>query len=177
MKVAIALACFLLVHGTPPQAETIQLETRSLLDGKIQMLIPTHFAPMSEELIRAKYPGERRPTFVLSNEPGTVNITVNHTSSAMSPKDLDEAHRAFDKMFRNRYPSATWYRSERTTLNGQECFILEFLTPASDTEIHNIIVVFSLERRMLLISMNLTKELVAEWRPIAQKMVDSIRFK
>jgi hypothetical protein len=177
MRVAIALACCLLVGGAHPQAETIQLETRNLLDGKIQMLIPTHFGPMSEELIRAKYPGERRPTFVLSDERGTVNITVNHTSSVMSSKDLDEAHRAFDRMFRNQYPSATWYRSERTTLNGQECFILELLTPATDTEIHNIIVVSSLESRMLLISTNITKELVDKWLPITQKMTESIKFK
>jgi hypothetical protein len=141
------------------------------------MLIPTHFGPMDEELIRAKYPGERRPTFVLSNEDGTVNITLNHTKNAMSPKDLDAAHRAFDGMFRNQYPSATWYRSERTTLNDQECFVLELLTPGSDTEIHNIIVVFSFEGRMLLISANLTKELVAEWLPIMQKMIKSIELK
>jgi hypothetical protein len=177
MRVAIALACFLLVGGTLPQAETIQLETRNLLDGKIQMLIPTHFGPMSEELIRVKYPKEGRPTIVLSNERGTVNIAVNHTSNVMSPKDLDEVHRAFDRMFRNQYPSATWYRSERTTLNGQECFILELLTPAVDTEIHNIIVVSSLESRMLIISTNLTKELVAEWLPITQKMIESIKLR
>jgi hypothetical protein len=177
MKVAIALACFLLVGGTPPQAETIQLETRNLLDGKIQMLIPTYFGPMSEELIRVKYPMERRPTIVLSNELGTVNIAVNHTTSVMSLKDLDETHRTFERMFRNLYPSATWYRSERTTLNGQECFILELLTPAIDTEIHNIIIVSSLESRMLIIATNLTKELVDKWLPITQKMIESIKFK
>lgn len=177
MKIAIVLACLLLVGGSVPQAEPVPLETRNLLDGKIQMLIPTHFGPMSEELIRVKYSMERRPTIVLSDERGTVNIAVNHTSNVMSPQDLDEAHRAFDRMFRNQYPSATLYRSERTTLNGQECFILELLTPAVDTEIHNTIFVSSLEGRMLLIAINLTKELTAEWLPITQKMTESIKLK
>ncbi len=177
MRAVIALACFLFVGGTRPQAATIQLETRNLLDGKIQMLVPTHFEPMSEELIRVKYPMERRPTFVLSNERGTVNIAYDLKTNALSIEELDEAHRAFEKMFRNAYPSATWYRSERTILNGQECFIFEVLTPAIDTEIHNIIVVFSLKGRMLLISINITKELVKEWLPVARKMVESIQFR
>lgn len=177
MKIAIVLACLLLVGGSVPQAEPVLLETRSLLDGKLQMLIPTHFGPMSEELIRVKYPNERRPTSVLSNERGTVNIAVSYTTSAMSLEELDEAHRALERMFRNSYPSATWYRSERTALNGQECFILELLTPAIDTEIHNTIIVFSLESRMLIIAINLTKELVDKWLPLTQKMIESIKFK
>ena len=34
----------------------IKLETRSLLDNEIELLVPTYFKPMSEAVIAQKYP-------------------------------------------------------------------------------------------------------------------------
>ncbi len=177
MRLYLVAVCVLITVVVTAAVDAAELETRSLLNGKIQMLIPTHFEPMDEDLLRTKYPSERRPTTVLTNERGTFNVTMNHLADALSTQQLTDAHQAFDEMFRNVYPSATWYRSEVTSINGRDCFVLELLTPAVDAEIHNIIVVTPLENRVLIVSVNLTKELTDQLLSTARQMVDSITVK
>jgi len=168
------IACLLIVGPTSPQAETIELETRGLLSAKTRMLIPTHFEQTSEEMLQAKYPSKSRPTTVLMDERGTVNVSLSHPTYATSTKELKEAHRALERMFCSQDPSVIWYRSELSSINDQECFILELLTPASDTGVYNILVVTSLENRILIISVNPIKELIERWLSTGRRMVESI---
>src|SRR5574342_878968 len=103
----------LLGSSAPPTSEAATpLETRLLLGGRVEMLVPTAFQPMPEEILRLKYPMERRPTLVLSNDAGSVSLALNHPRDRLPSSEIVEAHRAFDRMFRNLYPSAHWFRSE-----------------------------------------------------------------
>lgn len=171
---AIGAALVIIGSATPatPAAET--LETRLLLEGKVEMLVPASFQPMPEAMLKLKYPMERRPTLVLSNERGAVSLALNHTQDRLPIKSLPEAHRAVDQMFHNMYPSAQWFRSELTTLNGRQFFVLELRTPALDTEVRNLIVATSLDERLLLVTVNMTKALEEEWLDIANRMIRSI---
>jgi hypothetical protein len=173
LRIGVAL---LVLGGAAPvwsQAE-IPLASRALLGGVIKMLAPTAFRPMPENLLKLKYPMERRPTYVLSNESGSVSLALNHTRNSLKPEQLAEAHGAFDQMFRNLYPSAHWYRSELITVNGRRFMILELRTPAVDTEIRNLMVGTSLDGRLLLISVNMTRELEGQWLEVANRMIASV---
>lgn len=170
----LASLCLVAAVASLVTAQTMELETRSFLDGKLQLLIPTQFELMDEETLRVKYPSESRPTTVFTDKQGSFNVAVNHTSNAMTLGQLGGFHPVVDQMFRNLYPAATWYRSELTTINGRQCFILELLTPAIDTEVYNIIVGTSLDDRVLLVSVNLTKALAEQYLSTAQQIAMSI---
>jgi len=161
----------------PLSASEVALEKRLLLGGKVEMLVPTTFQPMPEEILKLKYPSERRPTFVLSNERASVSLALNHTQNRVPQAELADAHRAVDKMFRNLYPSAEWFQSELTELNGRQFLIMELRTPAVDTEIRNIMVGTSLDDRLLLVSVNMTKALEETWLEVAHRMIRSIVIK
>ena len=79
----------------------VRLKPTSVLDGKLSLLTPQEFAPMDEELLRLKYPSERRPKLVLSNERGTVNIAINHTQDRMRQGQLAEAHQLLETVYKN----------------------------------------------------------------------------
>jgi hypothetical protein len=162
----------------PPMsgAET-SLETRLLLGGIVEMLVPTAFQPMPEEMLKLKYPMERRPALVLSNDAGSVSLALNHTRDRLPSKELAEAHRAFDRMFRNMYPSAHWFRSELAALNGRQFIVLELRTPAIDTEVRNLIIATSVDERLLLVTVNMTKQLEGAWLDVANRMIRSIVLK
>jgi hypothetical protein len=177
MHRTLKIAAVLVLLGGAAQiwsrAET-PLETRPLLGGIVKMLVPTAFRPMPEEMLKLKYPMERRPTLVLSNEAGSVSLALKHTRNTLQDEQLAEAHRTFERMFRNLYPSAHWYRSELITLNGRRFALLELRTPAIDTEIRNLMLMTSVDGRLLLISANMTKELEGEWLDVANRMIRSI---
>lgn len=176
MKMCLCLAGWLVLAFTSVAVQADGLVSRSFLDGKVEMLVPAEFEPMGDEMMQIKYPMERRPTEVVTNEAGSFNVAFNHTANAMTQQQLAEAHDAIDKMFHNLYPSATWYRSELTTIHGRKAVVMELLTPAIDTRVHNIIVFTTVDDRMLLVSVNLTEELKDEYLSIARKMVESIHI-
>jgi hypothetical protein len=153
------------------------LEAKSVLDGKVSLLIPQNFKPMSEEMLTTKYPSERRPTLVYTNEPGSVNLALNHTRNRMPASQLAAFHKSMEGNLKRLYPSAEWFRSEVRKIHGREFFIMELRTPAIDTEVRNIMLGTSLDDRLLLISFNVTKELEREWLATASRIIESVEVK
>jgi hypothetical protein len=167
----------LLAAQPSAQSTQVTLTERALLDGAVTLLIPESFGPMSEELLRLKYPSERRPTVVFSNERGSVNLATNLTANLVRPEQIAELHKAMEATFKNLYPSATWYRSEIITQDGRRYFVLDLLTPAVDTQIRNVMYGTSFRGRLLLFSFNVTRELEKSWLEIGRTMLSSVRIK
>jgi len=121
-----------------------------------------------------KYPASRRPTEVLSDKTGGVTLAFNHTANVMKPSQIKAAHVVMSKMFHNMYPSATWIRDEVIVQNGNTFMVLELITPAIDTQIHNIMYGTSVDGRFLLAAFNTTIEQSEVWLPIGKKMMSSL---
>jgi len=151
--------------------ELIKVKT---LSGKISILAPKGFGAMPIDILEVKYPASRRPTEVLSDKTGGVTLAFNHTNTAMQPSQVKEAHISISKMFHNNYPSATWLRDEVIVQNGRTFMVLELITPAMDTEIHNIIYGTSVDGRFLLAAFNTTIEQSGQWLPVGKKIMSSL---
>ena len=174
-KTTLALTTLALLMCTATYAASgPTLTERNLLRGKLTLLVPQSFTQMSKEMLRYKYPNERRPTTVLTNADGTVNVAVNHTHNNLRMAQLHEAHAAMERMLRNSYPSAKWNRSEIVSINGQQFFILDLRTPAIDTEVRNIMAGTSLQGRFLIITFNCTRELESEWAGVGLRIINSV---
>ena len=113
-----------------------ELRPIEALEGRITLLAPSHFEPMSKELVEFKYPSASRPTEVLSDDTGGVTLAFNYTNNPMTPPQIREAHPQFSTMFHNLYPSATWLRDEIIQQGGRNFIVMELITPAIDTQIH-----------------------------------------
>ncbi len=163
----------LFLAATSSVALEPDLSERALLDGHLTLQVPAAFSQMSKEMMSIKYPAERRPTIVLTNPEGSVNVAVNHTKTALQPHQVGEAHAALEKLFRNMYPSAKWYQSEVTSINGRDFFVLDVRTPAMDTEIRNIIGGTTLDSRFLIVTFNCTRELESAWVDIGRRILES----
>ncbi len=174
-----SIALVLLVTGLPAPAAgaDVALGTRSLLGGLVEMLVPASFQPMPDDLLQLKYPMDRRPTLVLANETGSVSVALNHTGDHVPLAQLSDFHRFLEALFRSGYPSAVWFRSELIALNGRQFILLELRTPAVDTEIRNLMLATSVDERLLLVTVNMTKELESEWLGPANRMIQSVTVK
>ena len=155
----------------------IDLETRLLLNNKIELKIPKGFEVMSEELINLKYPSERRPTIVYSNESGGINVALNHTENKASQEMIPKFHENFVRLFKQIYPSAEWKDDGVKTINNKEIGYLELITPAIDTEIYNLIFFTDLDHKLLICTFNCTKKNIEEWTPAAKEIMNSLRVK
>jgi hypothetical protein len=149
------------------------LKPTTILDGKLEILIPEGFRLMSEEMLALKYPSERRPTVVYTNEPGTINIAVNHTQDRIPADGLKQLHQTLDSTIRAVQPDSTWNFSGFQHYHGREWTQLEFTSSAIDTRIHNMMIATSVDGRMMIISFNVTDDLSAEWLPVGREIIKS----
>ena len=153
----------------------VELTQKTVVDGKLSLLVPDGFSEMTEAALELKYPSSRRPTLVYTNDTGSINVAINHTKSRMPLNEIDAFHRNMDGMFRNLYPSATWFASGIIHLQGRKWLNLDLRTPAIDTEIRNLMAGTSVDGRLLLVSFNVTKELESGWLPVGEAILQSLR--
>lgn len=144
------------------------------LNGKVAILAPEDFTPMPRDIVDIKYPSSRKPTDVLSDKTGGVTLAFNHTTTAMQPSKVREAHAAISKMFHGMYPSAKWIRDEVIQQNGSTFMVMELITPAMDTQIHNIMYGTSVDGRFLLAAFNTTVEQSRKWLPVGRQIMASL---
>jgi hypothetical protein len=173
---AFGLAILMLALATAFTV-TIDLEKKSLLSDKVELKIPKGFEIMSEGMMKIKYPSERRPALIYTNETGGINVALNLTQNKAS-QDLISAYKDnFVKMFKNMYPSADWKDNGIKEINGKKIGYLELVTPAIDTEIYNLMFFTDLDGKLLLCTFNCTKKDINEWTPIAKEIMFSLKIK
>jgi hypothetical protein len=129
---------------------------------------------MSEEMMKLKYPSERRPTFVLTNKSGSINVAFNHTKNKASQDNIEHHKKVFEKTFKNLYPSAKWIDAGVKKVNGRKVGFQELITPAIDTKIYNLMFYTDLEGRLLLCTFNCTVKDKKAWQKSAHEIMNSL---
>jgi hypothetical protein len=167
----LLLLCF---SVTSFSEELVKIEA---LNGSVSIFAPKEFGPMPKDILEMKYPSSRRPTEVLSDKTGGVTLAFNHTNTPMQASKVREAQAAMSTMFHRMYPSAKWIRDEVIEQNGTVFMVMELITPAMDTQIHNIMYGTSVDNRFLLVAFNTTVELSDKWLPIGKKIMNSLSLK
>jgi hypothetical protein len=176
MKVLRTTVACLIIHTLVLAQSGIQLEEKSLLDGRLLLSIPKSFGPMGEYMLKLKYPNERRPTIIFTDESGSVNVALNHTSNRITPTDVPQLRKQTEGVFKRLYPTATWFRNELKEIGGQQCFLFDFRTPAIDTDVRNIMIGMSLDGRLLIITFNATRALESRWVPVGNQIIQSVKI-
>jgi len=153
------------------------LAVKSVLDGKVNILIPSTFTVMKEDMLKLKYPTQNRPALVYTNEAGSINVAFTHSTSNATQKDIPEMKNVFMNLFKSIHKSATWYGDGVATVNGRKVGYLEFLSQAADTKIYNLIFFTDCEGRVLLCSFNCKESQMKSWAPVGKKIMSSLKTK
>jgi hypothetical protein len=152
-------------------------KTLSLLQGQVQLEIPSPVNPMGEEMFRLKYPAEnQQSTIAYSNEDGTVSLLISPRQDKATQADLPKYQQMLYESF-GRNPSIDFKKSEIRKINGRDFIVLEMVTPAVDTEVYNLMFVTSLEGRLLMGTFNCTVGKLRDWQPLAEQTVSSVKVK
>jgi hypothetical protein len=159
------------------KGEPVTLQKLSLLKGKLSVDLPKGFGLMSKEMLAAKYPANNRPTLVYTNDNGTVNFAFNHTANKLPKNRLKDYLPAFVKQFGSIYPNIEWFDKKVKKIDNRDFIVLEFITPAIDSKIYNLMHITVLEGRMLMCTFNCTESQKNEWETKAKESLKSIVIK
>ncbi len=155
----------------------IDLEKRTVLDGKVEVLLPKDWKPMKEELIKKKYPGARPPKLVYSDISGAVSIAFNHTDSKANPATLDKYREVLKEGLKSAYPDASWEDEGIRELNGKKVGFFKVTTDTPDDRIYNYMLFTDLNGTLLICSFNCTQGRLKTWKPVAEQIMGSLTFK
>lgn len=173
--VAFVILCFFSCIAA--SASGIELEKKSLLNNQIELKIPKGFTLMSEKILKVKYPMERRPTLVYTDQTGGINVALNLTENQVNQALMSSYTDNFVQSFKQVYASAKWKGSGVKTINGRQVGYLELVTPALDTNIYNLMVFTDLHGKLLICSFNCTEKSIKDWESIAKEIMQSLIVK
>ena len=156
------------------RSDRIAFETKTLLGNRIELKIPKGFGITPEEMAKRKYPAERRPTLIYTNEAGTVSVALNITSDRATQAQLPACKENLMHTLRHRYMSAIMKFDNMKEVNGRQVGFVEFSTPGVE---YNLIFFTDLNGRLLLCTVNCTDKNTGQWQPAAQEIMASLKVK
>lgn len=159
-----------------PRELDVRLHSQSMLDGAVTLDVPVDFRPMSKAQREKRYAAGQRPSVVLANSAGDVNIVFNLTPNEMTFEQLSDFQRQMAALFRGQIDDGDWIGSSTTSIGGLDWFTIEMRTEAFGTKVWNLIAGTSCNGRLLLISFNATNDQEDGWKGPCRKMLESVRL-
>ncbi len=97
----------------------------------------------------------------------------NHTQNKCSINELANYKQFFERQFNQ--PGIAFLKSELKQINGIDFIVMDFITPAVDSRIYNLMFATSLENRLMIGTFNCTTNHLEEWKPLAGEIINSIK--
>ena len=145
--------------------------TFSVPGADITFDAPNGFTSLSKDEISVKFPSNRTPSDVVGNRARTTTITFELKQDRLAPEQLAEVKQTFEQYFEAAVPRLEWKERKIVDLNGMKWIQLEFSSRATDTDIHNVMLITSRYGRMLIFNFNSTR---SEFPSVARSIRASI---
>lgn len=165
------LAGSLLVDGT-----RLEFHWESLIEDKVSIMIPNAFKEMNPEMAALKYPSDHRPNPIFSNDRGSITLGFNYTWSQVDAEEIGTFKDILLQNLQRMQSSITVLEDGVKDVNGQQVGYFEFISPALDSDLYNLMFFIELDGRALLCALNCLESDSEQWQPIAKGIMESIRI-
>jgi len=153
------------------------LDTISLADDKVRLLVPSDWAPMSNQLWETKYPGRTMPMLALTDENGEVDLIADLTRQPATEDQIAD-FKAFQlQQLKTSRPDMEFLSEGIRTVHGRQVGYFKFLTRAVDQKVFNYYFFTVVDGRIMLFTFNCIKSLKRAWERSADQIMASIVVK
>jgi hypothetical protein len=151
----------------------VDFAPKSLLDGKLSMILPTDFQEILPEKI---YKPEFKPNLLLTDESGAIQITIIHTQKEVATDaEVLTYKNEVRQILRMVNSSLEWSEDGVKELQGKKLYFFEFITPMLGMAVYNLTFFLNLDQRVLSGSLVCNDQKTKSWKPVFRQMVDSLR--
>lgn len=155
--------------------ERIRIIDRLLFEEKLQMRMPELFQEMHPELATLKYPSERRPAIIYTDESTTINLALTITNHDLDEEEVEEFQESMVDVLQQTQPSAKWLDEGITLVNDVSIGFIEIITPSLDGDIFNLMFFTPIADKALMGTFNCMEEDMEAWRPVAKAMLETLQ--
>ncbi len=148
---------------------------REIYKNQMWMWIPDKFSLLSREFVKIKYPSESRPEIIYANSDTTVNIAFSHKQEKLAAGQEAEVLDDLGYVLRHLYPTCKIYDQDSVRAGENEVAWMDFVTPAMDSEIYNMMFVTPLKGRLLIGTCNCLDSDREDWKDLFVQMIATMR--
>ncbi|CAM3785990.1 hypothetical protein [Xenorhabdus thuongxuanensis] len=151
----------------------VSLERQQVPKHALSIKIPKGFILMDEKSKRLKYPSMRdsNEKVIFTDERGKVNIIISAGTVSMFPEQLDMFTDSLVKLMPNYQPSL-----QKVTVDGKDARIIDFISRAMDTDIHNKMLTTSFNGKAVIVSFNTTVDEWEQYKDVSTDILLSLKF-
>lgn len=149
---------------------------REIVRKRLWMWMPDCFKKMPQELAQWKYPDENRPAVIYTNTETTVNISFTHHQEEKLEAGEEEAYRdRMEQSMLQSFPASGTIEKDTVMAKTMPLAWFDFLTPAMDGEIYNLMFYASLDGRLLAGAFNCLSGDREDWKDCFMQMLATVR--
>jgi hypothetical protein len=169
---------FLLIFLPVCGFSQVKLETRNLFDGKVELMVPAEFKPMTVEVTGQKYPNpDQQPDVVLTDDNAEVNIVISRTKQLLQASQMEQYKDFMMASLKKSHPDAQWLDNGVKTINGKLVGYFKMMSNAIDQKVFVYYFFTDMDGRALIMTFNCTAKLLPTWKETADSIVSSLRVK
>ncbi len=151
-------------------AETITVEGTT-----VTFETPEGFKPLSALMIARKWPRNRTPNYAMGNKSGSTTIAYDYQTD-VTGDTLSVLKAQFTGLFEQSIREIEWIKNEVITLDGEEWLLFEVTSNATDTDLHNLLLITILDNKLLMFNFNSVKSEFPQYEAALRQSIESIRF-
>lgn len=154
-----------------------KLDSISILDGKVKLLAPKELSPMPDDMWTTKYGQRPKPTMVLSDNDGEVNLIADMRQQRASEDQIGPFKDFQLQQLKSKRPDLELIIDGVKSVNGKKVGYFKFLTQAVDQKVFNYYFFIVVDDKVLLFTFNCTEKLRKKWESTADKIVESLQVR
>lgn len=156
--------------------EPLQFAEHEIIKKKFWIWLPENFTLMSRQLAKLKYLNENRPEIIYMNEMGDVNLAFSHKKDKLQDGQEVQMRDLMEQIIFRLYPSSQAIEKQMSQVGDKQVAWFDFITPALDADVYNLMFFSSIEKRLFVGSCNCIKQDQDVWKPLFLQMLACMRF-
>lgn len=144
----------------------------------LSLTVPHDFKTLTQDIIDIKWAGRKHPPlWVVGNELATTTISYGLNPFDISTEPFNEVLQSMKSGLTRMTPGIKWVDSKIIELSGKQWVYFEFTSNALDTDIHNIMLITSYKKEMILLNFNSTTGDFDRYKSSLRQDAQSIEYK
>ena len=158
------------------QENTVQMYPETVLSNKVEIYFPSDFAIMNMEEVVKTYPDpKRRPDIIFKSPEGNINFSFQHTQKRVFMSEMPEILEQLTARYKNN-PTIEFINSQIEDINDKEYVVLEFISQGENNKVYNLLLVTSLEDRVMMCAFTCLMPYINEWKRKGNRIIRTIRI-
>jgi len=157
----------------------IDMERRTFLDGKLELLVPKALKEMTKEDIKKEYTGDK-PAFVLINDSATIKLSVIYNPGRLNMSEAEAfimTKAAYKAGLEEGLPGSIWKDEGVKEIDGKKVWYAKIVHSADGKSLNHYIFLSYVRKRLYVCDFLCHENALPEWEETAEQIMNSFKVK